>query len=256
MSKLEIHQFICRDDNFCVLLHDPETGQCVSIDAPEETAIQQVLDEKNWSLTHILITHWHFDHVDGVEGLKSRYNCQVIGPKQEADKIKLLDKLVDDGDKLYFGSDTVRVISTPGHTLGMVNFHFLNTNALFTGDTLFALGCGRVFEGDGPMMWNSIQKLAELPPQTKVYCGHEYTIANGNFALSIDPENANLKTRMEKFTALRQAGKPTLPTTIGEELATNPFMRPADKNIRKHLNMEEETDSEVFSTIRTLKDQF
>lgn len=256
MTALEIHQFNCRDDNYCVLIHDPVSGQCASVDAPQESSILEALDEKGWKLSHILVTHWHFDHVEGIGGLKSKFGCKVIGPKLEVSKIESLDETMVDGDSFQFGSDTVRVISTPGHTLGMINFHFVDTKIVFTGDTLFALGCGRLFEGDGAMMWNSMQKLAALPSDTAVYCGHEYTIANGNFALSIDPENEKLQTRMDEFTALRQAGKPTLPTTIGNEMETNPFMRPSDKAIRAMLGMENASDSEVFGEIRSRKDNF
>ncbi len=256
MSKLQFHQFTCREreDNFGVLVHDRESGLCASIDAPEETVILDALKETGWSLSHILVTHWHFDHVEGIVGLKEKYNCQVIGPQLEADKIKGIDVEVNDGDEFQFGSDTVRVISTPGHTLGMVNFHFTNSNVVFTGDTLFALGCGRLFEGDGAMMWESMQKLAALPRETVVYCGHEYTLANGEFALGIDPDNEKLKARMDGFIALREAGKPTLPTSIGEELDTNPFMRTDDAAIRDHLGMRNASDSEVFTEIRSRKD--
>ena len=256
MAKLQIYQFNCRGDNFGVLIHDAQSGQCASIDAPMEGAVLTALEKTGWKLSHILITHWHLDHVEGVEALKKKLGCQVIGPALERGKIQHMDKAVNDGDEFSFGSDRVRVILTPGHTLGMVNFHFVDTGAVFTGDTLFSLGCGRVFEGDGPMMWNSLQKLATLPAETAVYCGHEYTLANGNFALSVDPDNKKLQVRMDEVIALREAGKPTLPTTIGDELATNPFLRVGDKNIRKLLGMEGASDSEVFTEIRARKDNF
>ena len=255
MGKLKIYQFTCRDDNFGVLLHDDQSGKCVSIDAPDEVGVLEALEHTGWSLTDIFLTHWHFDHVEGVETLKKKFGCRVIGPALEADKIIGLDGSVEDGDEFEFGGDTVQVITTPGHTLGMANYYFKETGAVFTGDTLFALGCGRVFEGDGAMMWESMQKLAKLPRDTAVYCGHEYTLANGRFALGIDPENTKLKSRMEKFVALREAGKPTLPTTIGEELETNPFMRPDDMAIRKSISMENSSDAEVFTEIRARKDK-
>ncbi|MCF6322319.1 MAG: hydroxyacylglutathione hydrolase [Rhizobiaceae bacterium] len=255
MSKLQFHQFIIGNDNFGVLVHDPDSGQCVSIDAPEYDAVLNALQETGWSLSHIFVTHWHLDHVEGIEGLKQKFKCNVVGPTLEADKIKNLDVTVDDGDEFQFGSQSVRVISTPGHTLGMVNFYFPQAGVVFTGDTLFALGCGRVFEGDGAMMWESMQKLAALPRETIVYCGHEYTLANGDFALGIDSGNKKLAARMDKFIALREAGKPTLPTTIGEELDTNPFLRTDDLAIRKGLGMKDASDSEVFSEIRSRKDK-
>jgi len=256
MGELQFHQFNCGPDNFGVLVHDPESGQCASIDAPVEAAILAALEDTGWTLTHIFVTHWHGDHVEGIEGLKEKFGCHVVGPALEADKIKGLDETVKDGDEFTFGGDTVRVISTPGHTLGMANFYFVGSKVVFTGDTLFALGCGRLFEGDGPMMWASMQKLSALPRETVVYCGHEYTIANGNFALSVDQNNAKLKARMDGFIALREQGKPTLPTTIGEELDTNPFLRPSDKSIRQHLGMESANDAEVFTEIRSRKDNF
>jgi len=254
MSKLQFHQFPIRTDNYGVLVYDPKSGNCASIDAPNEDVILAELAKTGWQLSHIFVTHWHLDHVEGIAGLKSRFDCHVVGPKKEADKINDLDETLDDGDEFKFGNDTVRVIATPGHTLGMINFYFVENNTIFTGDTLFALGCGRLFEGDGAMMWNSMQKLAALPRETVVYCGHEYTLANGRFALSIDPDNEKLQARMKIITTLRKQGKPTLPTTIGEELDTNPFMRPGDSAIRQHLAMGDASDEAVFTEIRTRKD--
>lgn len=254
MGNLQFHQFTCRGDNYGVLVHDIESGLCASIDAPDETAVLAALDDTGWKLSHILVTHWHLDHVEGIAGLKKKFGCHVIGPAKEATKIEELDESVEDGNEFHFGDETIRVISTPGHTLGMVNFYFVNSGTVFTGDTLFALGCGRIFEGDGPMMWESLQKLARLPRESVVYCGHEYTLANGQFALGIDPQNAALKTRMDTIVKLREADKPTLPTTIGEELDTNPFLRAADGAIRQQLGMEKASDAEVFTEIRTRKD--
>ncbi len=254
MANLQFYQFPCRDDNYGVLVHDSQSGLCASIDAPDEGAVLAALGETGWQLSHILVTHWHFDHVEGIAGLKARFQCHVVGPAHEAEKINELDETVGDGDEFQFGSDRVRVISTPGHTLGMVNFHFVDCKTLFTGDTLFALGCGRIFEGDGAMMWKSMQKLAELPRETAVYCGHEYTLANGRFALGVDPENGKLQARMEVIEALRKADKPTLPTTIGEELDTNPFLRAGNKAIRENLGMENASNEDVFTEIRARKD--
>lgn len=254
MTNLQFHQFPCREDNYGVLVHDPETGKCASIDASDEGAILAALDGTGWKLSHIYITHWHFDHVEGIAGLKGKFNCHVAGPRREADKIDDLDEKLDDGDEFNFGGDKVRVIATPGHTLGMISFYFVQNKTVFAGDTLFALGCGRLFEGDGAMMWESMRKLAVLPRDTTVYCGHEYTLANGRFAMSIDPDNEKLQARMKLFTRLREEGKPTLPTTIGEELDTNPFMRPDDKAIREHLGMAVASDAAVFTEIRKRKD--
>jgi hydroxyacylglutathione hydrolase len=225
MASLEFHQFACLTDNYGVLVHDPVSGDTASIDAPDAQAVESALQEKGWTLTHILVTHHHWDHTQGIDDLKAKTKCHVIGPKEEADKINTLDEVKTDGDRFTFGGENVDVISTPGHTLGMINFHFTQSNVVFTGDTLFALGCGRIFEGDPEMMWNSLSKLAELPPETIVYCGHEYTQANAKFSLSIEPDNKALIKRASEIDALRSEGKPTLPTSIGLELETNVFLR-------------------------------
>lgn len=253
---LEIEQFICRDDNFGVLVHDPETGQTASIDAPDADVIREVLKAKGWNLTHILTTHHHGDHVEGNRALKAEYGCAIIGPKDEAEKIPGIDKAVGGGDSFDFGGYTVEVIGTPGHTAGHVCYHIPKAGMAFTADTLFALGCGRLFERGPEVMIESLRKLAALPPETAVYCGHEYTQSNARFALTVDPDNAALKARADEIATLRAAGKPTLPTTIGRELETNPFVRWADPAIRRHLGMEKATDTEVFAEIRGRKDRF
>lgn len=254
MAKLEFYQFPCLSDNYCVLVHDSQSGDTAAIDAPDANAVKEALAQKGWNLTHILVTHHHYDHTDGIKPLKSETNCHVIGPEAEASKISSLDQTLSDGQSFSFGGEKVNVISTPGHTLGMINFHFTESGVVFTGDTLFALGCGRVFEGDKPMMWNSLQKLMTLPPETIVYCGHEYTQANAEFSLTVDPDNKALQSRAAEIIELRTKGKPTVPTTIGVELETNPFLRPSDPAIRAHLGMQNATDAEVFTEIRDRKD--
>ncbi|MEM7289270.1 MAG: hydroxyacylglutathione hydrolase [Pseudomonadota bacterium] len=254
MSALEFFQFPTLSDNYGVLVNDPVSGDTASIDAPDAGDVNNALETKGWSLTHILVTHHHFDHVQGIAQLKEANRCHVIGPADEADKIDTLDQTVSDGESFEFGGEPVRCISTPGHTLGMINYHFPESSVIFTGDTLFSLGCGRIFEGDPAMMWASMRKLIELAPETQVYCGHEYTQSNARFALTVDPENAKLVIRAAKVDALRAEGKPTLPTTIGEELATNPFMRVDDPAIRQILGMESASDADVFAEIRKRKD--
>lgn len=241
MSSLQFYQFPCLSDNYGVLVHDPSSGDTASIDAPDASAVEEALAKNNWKLTHILVTHHHFDHTKGIAELKSKYGCHVIGPRDEASKIATLDETRHEGDAFTFGEDTVHVISTPGHTLGMINFHFTKSKTVFTGDTLFALGCGRIFEGDANMMWHSLSKLAELPPETIVYCGHEYTQANAEFCLTIEPDNHDLVERASHIEALRAKGEPTLPTTIGLELKTNVFLRAGN--------------AEEFARRRTAKDQ-
>lgn len=253
---LEIEQFMCRSDNFGVLLHDPESGQTASIDAPEEGPILKALERRGWTLTHILTTHRHGDHIEGNEALKERYGATIIGPKAEAGSIPGIDRQVSEGDRFDFAGRRVEVIETPGHTRGHVCYYLPEEKLLFAADTLFVLGCGRVFEGTPAEMWNSLQKLSRLPDDTEVYCGHEYTLSNARFAVTVDPHNAELQERLKEIERLRAEDKPTAPTTIGREKATNPFLRPHDKNIRETLEMRDVSDAEVFAEIRKRKDRF
>ncbi|MGI9399639.1 MAG: hydroxyacylglutathione hydrolase [Rhizobiaceae bacterium] len=253
MANIEFFQFNCLDDNFGVLVHSGSTGQTASIDAPDAAAVAAALDEKGWNLTHIFVTHHHADHTQGVAALKEKTNCHVIGPDNPS--IANLDQTVGDGDSFQFAGETVNVIATPGHTLDMINFHMPAQKVAFTADTLFALGCGRVFEGTPHQMWDSLEKLSKLPPETTIYCGHEYTLANAKFALTVDGTNAELATRADEIEALRAQNKPTLPTTLALELRTNPFLRPSDPVIRKNLGMEDASDADVFAEIRARKDR-
>jgi len=255
MADLEIHQFTCIQDNFGVLVHDPATKATASIDAPEADTIRDALAQKGWKLTHILTTHHHGDHVAGIKDLKAEYGCRVIGPKGEAARIPALDTAVGEGDTFKLGSFEVRVLETPGHTAGHVTYFIPAVGVAFAGDTLFAMGCGRIFEGTPEMMWGSLKKLMALPPATRVYCGHEYTLANAKFALTIEPENETLQRRFKDVEAARAAGKATLPTTIGVELDTNPFLRPHVAAIRKRLGMESAPDWQVFGEIRERKNR-
>ena len=253
MTDLQFHQFTSRSDNYCVLVHSPGTGETVSIDVPEAAPVDAALSEKGWNLTHIFITHHHGDHVEGVAELKRKYGAQVTGPDNP--KIEDIDIHVTGGNSFEFGGSSVDVIATPGHTLDMLNYHFPEQKVVFTGDTLFAMGCGRLFEGDAEMMWESLEKLMQLPADTAIYCGHEYTLANGKFALTVDGNNEKLKARVAEVEKLRQAGKPTLPTTLELELETNPFLRARDDGIRANLGMEDASAAEVFAEIRARKDR-
>lgn len=254
--ELIVEQFMARSDNFAVLVHDPASGETVAIDAPEAAPIRRVLDEKGWRLTSILVTHHHGDHVEGIAELKQAYGCTVTGPQSEAAKIPGIDRTVVEGDEVRIGDHVGRVIETPGHTLGHISYHFAEDRLLFCADTLFALGCGRVFEGTFPMMWDSLAKLKALPDDTAAYCGHEYTLANAEFAVTIEPDNAELGARAAEIARLREQGKPTLPTTIGLEKRTNPFLRPDNAAIRRHLGLETASDADVFGEIRRRKDSF
>lgn len=251
-----IDQFTCRADNFGVLMRDSESGETALIDAPEESTILEAIERTGWRPTVILTTHHHADHVEANLALKQKFNLRIVGPAAEAGKIPGIDETVREGDVVRFGGETIRVIETPGHTAGHISYHLPESKIAFTADTLFALGCGRLFEAPAAVMYESLKKLAALPPETRVYCGHEYTLSNARFALTIDPENGSLRDRAEAIEGLRADGRPTLPTTIGEELATNPFLRWSDPAIRRNLGMEEASDAEVFAEIRKRKDNF
>jgi hydroxyacylglutathione hydrolase len=254
MAELQIHQFPCRSDNYGVLIHDAEAGVTASIDAPETDAVRSALAEKGWKLTHILTTHYHGDHTDGNEPLKAEHGCTIVGPRAEASKVRGLDIEVGDGDTYQFGNFEVRVFDTPGHTAGHISYWIPDAGVGFVGDTLFAMGCGRLFEGDAKTMWNSLSKIRAWPPETVLYCGHEYTLSNAEFALSVEPGNAALQARTEEVKDLRRQGEPTLPTTLARELETNPFLRPGSAEIRGNLGMESNEDWEVFGEVRRRKD--
>jgi len=256
MTRLMIDQFSCRQDNFGVILHDPLTGETASIDAPDGAVIAKRLEEGNWRLTHLLITHHHPDHVEGIPTLAETWSPEIIGPAAEEGKIAGLTRTVNDGDTFEFAGRSVKVIATPGHTAGHICFYIPDEDLLFAADTLFALGCGRLFEGSPDDMYGSLARLAALPDQTRVYCGHEYTQANGRFAVTVDPDNQALAERMKEIDDLRARKLPTLPTTIGFEKRTNPFLRTGDPSIRKHLEMEAASDVEVFAELRRRKDHF
>jgi len=256
MAKLEVHQFPARSDNYGVLIHDPETGATASIDAPDADAVIEGLYQKGWTLTHILTTHHHGDHTAGNKRLKALTGCIVVGPKQEAGSIPAIDVEVSEGDGVAVGKRNGLVIETPGHTRGHVSYFFPDDGIVFVGDTLFSVGCGKLLEGDAKTMWSSLEKLAKLPPETKLYCGHEYTNNNCRFALTVEPENAALQLRAAQVATLAEEGKPALPTTIKQELATNPFLRPSSPAIQKRLGMEGRPLYEIFGEIRRCKDRF
>jgi hydroxyacylglutathione hydrolase len=253
---IEIEQFTCRSDNFCVLAHETESGETAIIDAPEEAAIIAAIQRTGWRPTALLITHHHGDHVQANLALKKRFGLKITGPKAEAAKIPGIDEEVEEGRIIKLGGEMIGVIETPGHTAGHVSYHFEKSHLAFTGDTLFALGCGRLFECKPSVMLQSLKKLTALPPETRIYCGHEYTQSNARFALTVDPTNSALKERASEIDRLRAEGKPTLPTTMARELATNPFLRWHDAAIRRNLGMENASDEAVFAEIRRRKDAF
>lgn len=253
---LDVYQFPARSDNYGVLIHDPKTGATASIDAPDADPILTALRQTGWELTQILITHHHGDHTAGNRKLKKLTGCTIIGPAKEAGSIPEIDVEVSEGDMVEVGSAKALVIETPGHTKGHVSYYFPDDGIIFVGDTLFSVGCGKLLEGDARMMWRSLQKLMVLPAETKLYCGHEYTRANTRFALTVEPGNKALQARAAEAEELASKGEPALPTTIAQELATNPFLRPSSPEIQKRLGMEGHELWEIFGETRRRKDRF
>jgi hydroxyacylglutathione hydrolase len=256
MAKLEVYQFPARSDNYGVLVHDPDTGATASIDAPDADAVLAALEATGWTLTHILITHHHSDHTAGNRRLKAATGCIIVGPKVEAGSIPAIDVEASEGDSVAVGNSNALVIETPGHTRGHISYLFPEDGIVFVGDTLFSVGCGKLLEGDAKMMWRSLQKLMALPPETQLYCGHEYTRANTKFALTVEPGNAALQARAVEAEELAKNGEPALPTTIAKELATNPFLRPSSPEIQKRLGMQGKELWEIFGETRRRKDRF
>lgn len=253
---LEVHQIPCLNDNYGYLLHDSESGATATIDTPEAGPINAGLAEKGWKLTHILNTHHHGDHTGANKALKEEWGCTVVGADNDAERIPGIDVRVRDGETYQFGSAQAQVLEVPGHTTGHIAYYFASDGIVFVGDTLFALGCGRIFEGTPSMMWNSLQKLMALPGDTVVYCAHEYTQANARFALSVEPQNTALVERAAEIDDLRAKGIPTVPTTIARELETNPFLRPTSAALQSTVGLTGADVVEVFAETRRRKDNF
>jgi hydroxyacylglutathione hydrolase len=246
MPKPEIHLVPCLSDNYAVLFRLPGDDRAVLVDAPDAAPIRAALDRLGWALGTILVTHHHRDHVAGIPALAGA-DVAVIGPAAESDRIPGLTRTVAGGDRVVVAGTPVDVIATPGHTLGHVAYHLPEAGLLFSGDTLFAMGCGRLFEGTAADMWGSLGRLAALPDDTAVYCGHEYTLSNGRFALGIEPGNAELAARVAEVERLRAAGTPTVPTTLALEKRTNPFLRAADPAVAAGLGLSGAPAGEIFA---------
>jgi hydroxyacylglutathione hydrolase len=252
----QTHQFLCLQDNYGVLIHDSASGSTAAIDAPEAAAVEAALQATGWRLTDILVTHHHNDHTAGIADLKQRHNCRVVVPRKEAGRVPLGDATAGEGDTVNVGQLSARVLDTPGHTAGHISYWFEADKLAFVGDTLFSIGCGRLLEGDPAMMWRSLTKLRELPEDTSVYCGHEYTASNIAYARTVDPQNRALQARAEEVAALRADKKPTLPTTIGAEKAANPFLRADVPSLAAGIGMTGKSSVDVFATLRSGKDSF
>jgi len=244
------------NDNYIHLIHDPVSGETAAVDPAVSQPVLEVLHQKGWRLTMILNTHHHGDHVGGNLELKQTTGCTVIAPLSDQHRIPGLDRGVVDGEVITLGKHSAKVISTPGHTSGHVVYHFADNNMLFCGDTLFVMGCGRLFEGTAEQMWHSLQKLKALPGSTQIYCAHEYTQANGRFALTVEPDNQQLRQKMAVVNQLRANHVPTVPSTIEQELATNPFFREDSLALQETIKMVGKEPVEVFAAVRRLKDNF
>jgi hydroxyacylglutathione hydrolase len=253
---LEIVQIPVLTDNYIYLIHDPVSGATAAVDPAEARPVLDVLADKGWTLTCVLNTHHHWDHVGGNLELQQQTGCRVIAPAADRHRIPGIDLGVSEGDTIAVGNHVARVMSTPGHTLGHVVYHFAEDRLLFCGDTLFVMGCGRLFEGTPEQMWDSLQRLKALPADTRIYCTHEYTQNNGRFALTVEPDNRALLEKMQQVAELRAQGLSTVPSTIGEELATNPFFREDSPSIRETIGLQNAAPVQVFAEIRRLKDRF
>jgi hydroxyacylglutathione hydrolase len=253
---LKIHLVPCLKDNYAYLVHDLVTDAVAVVDPSEAPPVVDALKAHNLKLTHIFNTHHHFDHTGGNLELKKLTGAKITGPKNDADRIPGIDIGVGEGDRVELGKSQAQVLEIPAHTRAHIAFWFGADNAVFTGDTMFAMGCGRLFEGTPAQMWTSLNKLAALPGETRVYCGHEYTLANGKFALTVEPNNKALRSRLAEVERLRAEGEPTIPSTIALERETNPFLRAASRDLRTTLAMPNASDVDVFAETRRRKDVF
>lgn len=251
---LEVHQFPCLSDNYGFLLHDPASGETACIDTPDAEAYLREARAKGWQITQIWNTHWHPDHAGGNAAVKAATGCTITAPATDAPKIAGVDRTVAHGDTVRLGDWAAAVIDVGGHTMGHVAYHIPEANLAFVGDSLFALGCGRMFEGTPPQFWASLSRLKALPRETTLYCAHEYTASNARFALHADPENAALLDYADEVRRKRDAGEPTVPFPLDRELVTNPFLRADDPAMRARWGGT--TPPETFAAIRAAKDNF
>ncbi len=250
--SITVHQFACLEDNYGYLVRDDTTGLAAAIDTPDADAVLAAVQETGWTIALIMNTHWHPDHAGGNAAVKTATGCEIVGPS-EVTKIAPLDREVHEGDEVKLGETVFRVLDTGGHTLGHISYYDAADHAAFVGDTLFALGCGRLFEGTPQQMWTSLSKLAALPDDTTVYCAHEYTAANARFALSID-DGAAIKARAAAVFAARERGEWTVPTTISAEKASNPFLRAP--LLAPAMGLKNVEPADAFAAVRAAKDGF
>ena len=253
---LAIQQIPVLNDNYIYLIHDPESKETAVIDPAVAEPVLSVLKQKNWQLNYILNTHHHGDHVGANLTLKKQTQCKIVGSAADQQRIPGIDIKLNEGDTFKLGNHEFQVINCSGHTIGHIAFYQPAANALFCGDTLFSIGCGRLFEGSAEQLQQSLKKFTALPLNTKVYCAHEYTAANAQFALSVEPDNTDLLKAIERIKQLRENNQPTVPTTLEQEIATNPFLRTDSPDIRQTLAMQEASQLAVFTELRQRKNHF
>ncbi len=253
---LTVIQIKVLEDNYIYLIHDEVSGETAVVDPAMSKPVLDVLDEKGWRLTYVLNTHHHWDHVEGNLEIKQRTACKVVAAQSDRERVPGIDLGVNEGDAIFLGEHKLQVIATPGHTSGHVVYYSADNLALFCGDTLFVMGCGRLFDGTAEQMYQSLQTIKALPPETRVYCAHEYTEANGRFALSIEPDNKQLQDKMLTVRQLRAEQKPTVPSTIEQERATNPFFRVDSLSVQQTLGLLGENPVRVFTELRKRKDNW
>ena len=246
----------CLTDNYAYIINEENSKKIGVVDPSEANPIIEFLEKKNLKLDYILNTHHHFDHIGGNEELKRKFKAKVVGFKGDKHRIPGIDISLENDENWNFGNTEAKIIHIPGHTLGHICFFFEKEKIAFTGDTLFSLGCGRIFEGDHKQMLESLNKIKKLPKNTKIYCGHEYTYKNAEFCLKYDSDNTDLKNKFEKIKKLRSNNLPTIPTTLEEELNSNIFLRCDQNELKIKLNMKNEDDFKVFRKVRDLKDDF
>jgi hydroxyacylglutathione hydrolase len=251
---IEIHQFPCLSDNYGYLVHDPASNETTCIDTPDADAYLREAAHKGWQITQIWNTHWHPDHAGGNEAIKAATGCLVVAPEAESSKIAGIDRTVSHGDIVCLGEWEARVIDVGGHTMGHIAYHLPAAHVAFVGDSVFALGCGRMFEGTPPQFWESLSRIKALPPETMLYCAHEYTAANAKFALHADPDNAALQDYAGDIARLRAEGRPTVPAKLGRELETNPFLRADNPAMQSRWGGGDAVAT--FAALRAAKDNF
>ncbi len=256
MTGLKIVQIPLLTDNYAYLVHEPRAALTGVVDPSLAEPVLEALQEQGWTLDFIINTHHHWDHTGGNQGLKAETGAVIVGPLAEVARIPHLDKAVKEGDRFHFGEAEAQILDIPGHTSGHIAYWFEDDDVLFCGDTLFSLGCGRLFEGTPAQMWASLSKIRRLPDTTRIYCGHEYTEANGRFALTVEPENSDLASMMARIRETRARGQPTVPSRLSDEKAANPFLRADKGELQAAIGMAGSDPVAVFAHVRSQKDNF